>query len=298
MIVEENKIKLYKYAFNIGYIKSYCEQNIWLTPVNELNDPFEGHSKIQYHSPDFLLENPKLLEQMLRLGKTANMNLTKDKFLEQINSPDFQAKLNTFQEKKRSLFSGHGITSFSSDPSNIPMWTYYAGNHHGYCIEFEMDFKKIQNTTNISETETPRLLRDVVNSDFILSFYLDNHEFVFTKVGYSENIPIIKLEELYNKPKFEQIEYLVKNCIGVKYKHWQHEKEFRLIANANSKKSGCLPLPTFAPFLKFTGLIIGANMPQKYRNKISKLHEKYNFNYKKSVLSDNAYSISMVDCKN
>ena len=133
--------------------------------------------------------------------------------------------------------------------------------------------------------KTGKLIEDILSNDFLLSFHLQHFDFVFSKVKYSEHVPIINYEELYAlSTDYKKIEYLTKNSVGVKFLQWEHEKEFRLIANSHSNKSGSLPLEKYAPFLKFTGVIVGANMSVNYVNKIKILHKKFKFNLKKQCL--------------
>jgi hypothetical protein len=49
----------------------------------------------------------------------------------------------------------------------------------------------------------------------------------------------------------------------------------------------------YAPFLKFTGVIIGAKMEKKYIKKIEELQKKYDFLIRKACLSDNAYELEV-----
>lgn len=143
-------------------------------------------------------------------------------------------------------------------------------------------------------TEATRLANDIKNNDFVLSFFLNENEFVFSKVKYSEQLPIIEYEKLYKmKSKYQRTDYIVRNSIGVKYNQWIHEDEYRLIANSNSKDSGLLSLNQYAPFLKFTGVIIGAKMEQKYIKKIQEQQKKHGFNIRKACLSDNRYELDV-----
>lgn len=290
-----NKLKLYKYTTQVGYLnKSYCKQMINLSPLSELNDPFEGHSIIKQFSPDFVIKNPEILKNFLSAFQENQPSITEREVIELIQSVEFKRGLETFEGIKRFLFPKHGLTCFSSDPVNLPMWAYYANNHRGYCVEIEMDIDYIQKKTRIMPKEAIRMANDIKNNNFVLSFFVEDKEFVFSKVRYSEQLPIIKYEELFKmSSKYERIDYVVKNSVGVKYKQWSHEDEYRLIANSNSRDSGLLSLHHYAPFLKFTGVIIGAKMEQKYIKKIQELQKKYDFSIKKACLSDNGYELEI-----
>lgn len=142
-----NKLKLYKYTTNVNYLKqSYCKQMIHLSPLAELNDPFEGHSIIKQFPPDFVIKNPEILKNFLKIFQENQPSITENEVIELIQTDDFKKGLEKFENIKRFLFPKHGITCFSSDPFNLPMWAYYADNHEGYCVEFEMDIDYIHVT--------------------------------------------------------------------------------------------------------------------------------------------------------
>lgn len=159
--MEKNKIKLYKYVSNVKYLKeSYCKQEIWLTPINALNDPFEGHTKTKQFSPEFIELNSEIFDMIYEEVKKKHKKLTIEEFKKSIQEPSFNTGLAEFESKIRRLFNEHGITSFTIDPRNIPMWTYYANNHHGYCVEFEMDFNIVQKATRMPVAKTEELIKD------------------------------------------------------------------------------------------------------------------------------------------
>lgn len=290
-----NKLKLYKYTTQVGYLyKSYCKQMIHLSPLAELNDPFEGYAIIKQFPPDFVIKNPEVLKNFLFTFQENQPSITESEVIELMRSDNFKRGLEKFENIKRSIFPKYGITCFSSDPVNLPMWAYYANNHRGYCVEIEMDIDYIQEKTRILSTEAAKMINDIKNNDFVVSFFVEDNEFVFSKVRYSDHLPIIKYDELFKmSSKYEKIDYIVKNSVGVKYKQWGHEDEYRLIANSNSKDSGLLSLHHYAPFLKFTSVIIGAKMEQKYIKKIQELQKKYDFSIKRACFSDNAYELEI-----
>lgn len=147
-----NTLKLYKYTDKVGYLKeSYCNQMIHLSPLTELNDPFEGYSIIKQFPPNFVINNPVILEIMLSVFQEHQPSITKKEVIDLIQSDGFKSGLEKYEDMRKNYFTGFGVTSFSSDPANLPMWAYYAGDHRGYCVEFEMDIDYIQKkNTNLA----------------------------------------------------------------------------------------------------------------------------------------------------
>lgn len=85
------------------------------------------------------------------------------------------------------------ISCFSETNKSILMWSHYASQHKGFCIEY--DTSKIE---------------DKIKKEIYPVFY---HETFF---------PLIKTEKEINDKKFNSL---------IKYKDWRYEKEWRLLLN-------------------------------------------------------------------
>lgn len=292
-------VKLYKYQSlsegkHFQFLQNYLEQKIWLTPLQNFNDPFEGRFQFIPFSPEFILKSPTIFDSILREHHSnGEPDLSVRELKDRLISPDFLE-----QNKKHSskvindFFSGHGATCLTTEFKNIPMWAYYADNHKGICLEFEFNFSYIQNILGLSAEQLDEFKDGIMSGRDILSFNVEEHEFAFVKINYSDEIPVINLEHLLNlRNTYDQTKYMVCSSVGVKYKQWRHENEFRLIANSNGEKSGPLALETYAKFLKLTGIIMGSNLTENYAKLLHQLCNNLPIKLYKSTCSAVNYEI-------
>ena len=98
--MKKDTIKLYKYVSNVKFLKdSYCKQEIWLTPINALNDPFEGHTKTKQFSPEFIEITPEIFDMIYEKVQKIHKNLTREEFKKSIHEPSFNTGLVEFESK-------------------------------------------------------------------------------------------------------------------------------------------------------------------------------------------------------
>lgn len=288
-------------------LDSCFQQQLWFTPLSNLNDPFEGCFKLKTFRPTTILSNPKLLSWHLEsYRKNGERNLTEEALKTRLCDPVFQKELANIEKNyQKELFHKHGAVCFTDDPNNIPMWAYYANDHQGYCLELELDFGYIQKKCNTSDL-TP-LFKDIQKGKTLLSFShtpkrsYKPYEFVFTKVRYAEKIPTVDLNKAIKiSSELEKIKFLVARSVGVKFTQWQHEREYRLIANTNSgslQGNNPLPLKIIAPFLKVTGIILGAKMDGDRISQIERLAHQHKIRLLKATISPNEYKIETQEIK-
>ena len=295
------KIVLYKYMSmanekQFTYLESYLNQQIWLSPLSSFNDPFEGSFRIKSFRPDVILAKPSLFNQMLELHhQNGEPDLNRETFIFRLKSAEFQDVLLASCSEVHDLFKSHGAICLTPDPTNILMWAYYGNNHKGCCLKFELDFQLIQNEIGIDDLEF--FVQEIHKGKTLISFHLPgtDYEFVLSKVRYADKIPIIDLNKIINlKTIIEQTKYLVPRSVGVKFKQWKHEKEYRLIANTNSiiEDKQALPLKNIAPFIKVTSIIIGSKMEDKTKRRIEKM-ARYKMNVSKASCSEKDYKIEI-----
>ncbi|BCA96087.1 hypothetical protein TUM19329_24480 [Legionella antarctica] len=297
------KIVLYKYMSlekeeHFEYLDSYLKQQIWLTPLSSFNDPFEGRFKLTSFRPETILSKPDLFNQMLELQRqNGEPDLNKETFASRLTSAEFQDVLLTHSPEVHNIFQAHGTICLTPDPANIPMWAYYGNNHQGCCIKFELDFQLIQNETGL--VDLALFAKEINNGKTLLSFHLPktDYEFVLSKVQYEEEMPTIDLNEIIKLTEIEKIKYLVSRSVGVKYKQWQHEYEYRLIANTNSfiENNQSLPLVNIAPFLSVTGIVIGSNMKSDTIDRVKKMANQYEMSLSKASCSSDGYKIEITE---
>lgn len=295
--MESYKIKLYKYSNNFSYVKTYCAHQVWMHPICELNDPFEAKFVSSHPEPSVVLSDPMLYEHYFKIMNESEESLSEIEFKKTLESPKFAEEIKS-QKFKDPQFINYGVLSLTTSPVNIPMWTYYANNHEGYCIEFELDFLKIQQICGISDYSIKKYMQKLIKGDEILSFYTDNNHFALFEVNYSEELPLINIEELLKLPEgYERTKLILRNTVGTKFADWAHEKEFRIVTKTNSKESGLLSLTSFIPFLTFKGIILGAKTKPQYKGLVTKLFNKSSFKYYQANLVVGKYAISITKYK-
>lgn len=283
-------------------LESYLNQEVWLTPLNQFNDPFEGKFRYKHLEPDAVLSNPELLDFFFLKHIEDEPNLKLEEFKNRLKLPDFQETLQNNQSTiATNIFESHGALCLTSDFRNIPMWAYYGNEHRGCCLEFEVDFNLIKNSTGISQKSIEWFKQDFHGRKTILPFSLNDspYHFIFLRVNYEKTMPTIDLNELLKiTNESSRLEYITRRSVGVKFAQWEHEDEFRLIVNANSRECGLLPLPRFAPFLKINRIILGSAISEDNRQELRKLSQKYNIKVIDSFCSESDYHIELKEQSN
>lgn len=117
--------------------------------------------------------------------------------------------LNSIREHNR-------ISCFSEELYNMPMWAHYASNHKGMSVEY--DFSSLDAETDFSKQLFP--------------------------VGYETNrYDITNLMKLSFQDTPDMRVYLFYFLMQIKHKSWAYEKEWRIMLNADDKKSGLVDCP-------------------------------------------------------
>lgn len=208
-------------------IKGIENNTIWMPLYKDLNDPFE--MKALYYEK-------KILED-----KGWNIELI-DKIFESIKGSTL-------------------ITSFTaSSYNNIPMWAHYSNNHHGICIEYEVEnplwLYPVSYETNrvcINSILT-NTINDIVKAR---DTKIDRNLFIISTLG-----------------------AMIKN------KRWSYEDEWRIIAK-NLNDSGIeSKIANFG--LKVKSIYIGVNCRDKVKNRLIDICKNINCNLYKMVLHKEA----------
>lgn len=186
--------RLYKYGrLNQRSKKLFSKPKIWFSCRSGLNDPFEFR-------PGFTLEGgtkEQIIEYFLPMLQKAYPHMSpqdryakaEDGYLKGYHK-DPQALKDMQEELIQKVEREIGLYCLSEVPDSILMWSHYANNHKGYCLEFDA-------------TE---------NTPFGTA----------EKVIYENEYPIY---EHFNTSS-EKLDELL---FFTKYKGWEYEKERRLI---------------------------------------------------------------------
>lgn len=161
---------------------------LWLSSPLDFNDPFDMSAKI-------------IVEGTIEQKRQRLRNILKRRGLKshEISSelPRLAAHMNEeiaeIAQRTLQTYAGKfGVCSFGGDPRSILMWSHYASNHEGFCLQLEVakDLKSFG-----------RLVRVTYEIDYPVMNWINEDEF-FKGVGAT-------LER--------------------KHKHWKYEREVRII---------------------------------------------------------------------
>lgn len=170
--MEKGVIKAFKYRGEFDRDIKALQNNQLFAPNKELlNDPCE-----MLTSDRIFLQGLKLIEQFSGAS-----------------SEKVKSEFESF--KKRILRAGVFSLSVSKEPLNILMWSYYANNHKGFCVEYDIGILAKYNSA--------------VNK---------------FRIKYSNKIPVFKPKLLSGMGN-----EIIKHFTGYKSKDWKYENEYRLL---------------------------------------------------------------------
>ncbi len=285
---------LYRYRSvtecNIENLKNGIE---WMSYPKDFNDPFDSSFKVSFRQ----LRNeiyrvrwmPKILKKLAAEGidfseseieqiKGAENSISMLAKFVAMRDPSTAEKADEFAEvidkaiadefdhmgdEFRSLFrEGYLVTCFSEQHKSIVMWSHYAGNHTGYCIEY--DFKSLG-------PDHPR-----------------------TRMLY----PVIYNKEFFDATEYYRASLLgdtqnFNNIFGIyvtisKSPEWCYEREWRMIfpigPNAGDEYRA-LQMP------KPKRIYLGARMKDEDRDKILKIAQEKEIPVHQIVLSKEEFAL-------
>lgn len=204
-------------------IKLNNETGLWDTYVFGKLLPRNAEKLFKYYCLN-LYNIEAFLNHYFYLSNPSNFN---DPFDCNINLIEDVEGLEKLETVKRNNIRNIGIASFSETIDNHLMWAHYTNNYNGFALEFKGDQIDVK-----------------MNRDDIKRHSL-------TRVIYPENPPKI----VKNYP-FAQ-HYI----LTTKFKHWEYEKEWRIIAELQSEDRNLI---YFAESVK--GIYIGHNIPDNNKS--------------------------------
>lgn len=266
--------RLFKYREpNDNTLNTLNSSTGWFAPCSDQNDTFEAISKIDYHKfastasvDDIKMIMPqfeKKIEETVKEPALAIIKSAVDKInsnvqdgeigdnVSEVIVKDYLELLIQVEQYKKdqskllpdSMRKRFSLFSLSEDNLNIPMWSYYADDHKGICIEYNF--------------------RELNEGD-----YLRNNLF---PVIYSDNIvditPFI-IKSTKDKKYYENPVFLLLPVLNKTIK-WKHEFEWRIVNTNNFDNKGKLvKLP------KPKAIILGLKMNEVYKNKVLAICEE------------------------
>lgn len=109
------------------------ESKLWLSAPPDFNDPFDTSARVVVEG-----KMKSVRTRMERIGKSQGLKRKERKAYAQaigmVPRPQLEKDLGATYEKSLEMM---GVHCFGGDPRSILMWSHYANNHKGICIQFE-----------------------------------------------------------------------------------------------------------------------------------------------------------------
>lgn len=185
--------RLYKFGRLNEYSEQlFCGSSIWQAAASSLNDPFEC-------SPSFVFthEPEKIMAQLIREIRRRNPGRTHNAAVADATTIYLEGRhrdprmwLNLEEDLIQQYRSQLGLYCLTERRDSILMWSHYAADHTGYCLEFEAtDYTPVFGTAQ--------------------------------QVSYSRSYPEI---DFYNTPEAEKVSL----ALLTKFEDWRYEHEWRI----------------------------------------------------------------------
>jgi len=160
--------------------------------------------------------------------------------------------------------SNFRICCFSTSPYLNRMWSSaYANNNQGFCIEYEIDLNDPKN-------------QDLYNNIFPVIYSQKRNDF----------IPLSK--NVDKSPSKDDLWQMYFNGLLRKSKHWEDQKEWRLILHKGFITQNPIP------FFKIKKVYLGNKMPNKERLKIIKHCKKHSIEYVGIIRKNDSFDL--IEC--
>lgn len=171
---------------------------LWLSSPTDFNDPFDTAAKITVDSTPAERRN-RFDEIFKRQGVTWTK---RQKELPRLLAKPLTELEKLAQEKSQEQAERTGICSFGGDPLSILMWSHYASQHRGVCLQFDV-------------------ARDPVNLLLAL------------EVKYSDEYPVINwVRDFYSDNR-----NFAEKTLLTKHSGWSYERERRIIVLESARQS-------------------------------------------------------------
>ncbi len=180
--------RLYKYApFNTRTIASLVTETIWYASPSTFNDPFD--CRITSNSQEVLASIEEKTKQLEALLKKSAKNKSEDKDIESIlarihamaltptiaREGDMARMFLDFEANLQESIHNIGVLSLSECKNNILMWSHYAANHRGVCLEFERNANNKLGTDAVPITYSQSRAFEASSKDFSKNLFFAKH---------------------------------------------------------------------------------------------------------------------------
>ncbi len=135
--------KLFRFQkCNLRNIALVRKKQIWCASPNDYNDPYDSLFRFEkssvVKSDEFrnYIESPDVVDRMKTWDIDEVLPQQNEIAGSQFGEKFYEFLIQEFSAQIRKKFS---VCSFSRNLSSILMWTHYAENHTGYCLEYDYD---------------------------------------------------------------------------------------------------------------------------------------------------------------
>lgn len=238
------------------YKNFHCYQFIWLLVKLKFilinNKSLTNNIDFRYCSCE--REKTELEFFLLKIQNYIYENCDKYKLEYLIFNGIFEVIREKIKDETNKLKKFFRVSSFTVQNDNILMWSHYANNHKGFCIEYAIDKK-------------------------------EKNELLFNLFPVIYSKKRTKMNELFfnNRTIFEWY----KNGLLKKADFWSYEKEWRLILLEND----CLVDKTFS-FYPIKAIYLGCKISDEEKEKIRKLIVDKNIELYQGEMSKEYYQIN------
>ncbi len=231
----------------------FTHNELYFANANQFNDPFDCKSNFSFAASNG--EAKSYFDRNLK-RKHPNWNRQKKRSwiaerLRMLKERDPDFEENLKQSVAK-MISEIGVYSLSRVPDNILMWSHYANSHQGFCLKFFDD-------------ETDR-------------FIARRQEIL-----YSENYPIVN-------PIKDDDRVRLKKTLLTKAKHWEYEKEWRIIDHEEGPG-----IKRFPPHL-LVGVIFGCRMMEEHQGLVREWCKSHRaeLSFYKAREAEQTYSLELI----
>lgn len=241
-----SSLTLFKYypinEYTFDVIKT---ERVWMPDPTNFNDPYDCALSLDMKSYHERNSDFHSIVRDVMLGKRDRSEIPMSK------APVPGWVMSVANEEFRDEQSKFGVCCFSETNLSILMWSHYADNHKGVCIEFEFSEDFLKNSE----------LSKVIYCNEFPKFTFDDYR------GFSK-------EEVKNK---------IRQLITIKAKDWEYEKEWRLIHNEKNT--------FYPKILKIKSVLLGVRADQNVKYEIIDLLKGRSCRFSQAALEYNTFNI-------
>ena len=240
----------------------FTDNELYFSSVNDFNDPFDCQFQVKFVGSDD--DKPKFIDDLLKkqaphLPSEERLSIAREnsKFL---SDPDIA---NAMRNRARHAIEEWGICCLSVVRDNILMWSHYAKEHYGFCLEFSNELQVVPMVYQKDE-------------------------------GQKAPFPVMPLRVMYSEkyPVFNplSLDDSVNQTLLRKANQWEYEREWRMVC---PRTTGSY---TFKPHC-LTGVIFGCRMPEEHKELIRGWCQDRppSMKYYEARQSEDSYSLNIVE---